>query len=135
MPDITTVVLGASTNPARYAFLATQRLQEYGFTAIPIGIKEGKIGEIDIVMGRPDLENIHTVTLYLNPMRQKEYYDYILGLQPKRIIFNPGTENSELMELAKQHNVETIEACTLVMLSIGNYADTNDTSIKKDEQA
>jgi len=124
MPDITTVVLGASTNPARYAFLATQRLQEHGFTAIPIGIKEGKIGETDIVVGRPALENIHTVTLYLNPMRQKEYYDYILELQPKRIIFNPGTENNELIELAKTHNIETIEACTLVMLSIGNYANS-----------
>lgn len=131
MPDITTVVLGASTNPARYAFLATQRLQEHEFPVIPIGIKEGRIGNVDIVVGRPDLENIHTITLYLNSMRQKEYYDYILGLQPKRIIFNPGTENSELIQLAKEHNIETIEACTLVMLSIGNY---DDTSIKKDEQ-
>ena len=76
---------------------------------------------MDIQKGQPQAEEIDTITLYLNPERQKEYYDYILGLQPKRIIFNPGTENFELVRLAKEQGIETEFACTLVMLSVGQY--------------
>ena len=79
------------------------------------------IGNLEIVNGRPVLEDIDTITLYLGPERQREYYDYILSLKPKRIIFNPGTENNELAALAETNGIETVEACTLVMLSIGNY--------------
>lgn len=116
-----TLVLGATPNPDRYAYLATVKLRSYGHEVVPVGIKKGIIGDLEIVSGRPVPEAIDTVTLYLGPERQQEYYEYILSLKPKRIIFNPGTENDELAALAKANGIETVEACTLVMLSIGNY--------------
>ena len=88
-----TIVLGASPDPSRYAYHAVQRLVEKGEEVIPIGIREGRIAGIEIVIGKPELPNIHTVTIYLNVQHQKEYYDYILSLKPERIIFNPGAEN------------------------------------------
>lgn len=116
-----TVVLGASPNPSRYSNRAVHRLQANGFEAVPVGIREGEIAGIEIIKGEPDIEGVDTITLYLNPQRQEAYYDYILGLNPKRIIFNPGTENSELINLAKEKGIETEIACTLVMLSVGDY--------------
>lgn len=116
-----TLVLGASLKPHRYSNIATKRLKKYGHEVVPIGLREGKIEGISILKGQQDVKGIDTVTLYLNPKRQVEYYDYILGLKPKRIIFNPGTENMELEELAQAQGIETAIACTLVMLSIGNY--------------
>ena len=116
-----TVVLGATPNPARYAFLATQRLTKYGHEVIPVGIREGDIDGIPIQQGQPIVDNTDTITLYLGPERQPPYYDYIFSLQPKRIIFNPGTENPELKHLAEENGIETVEGCTLVMLSIGAY--------------
>jgi len=116
-----TVVLGASPNPARYAYAATQRLQRNGHEVIPLGIREGEIEGIPIQVGTPELEDVDTITLYLNPKRQEQYYDYILGLQPNRIIFNPGTENPELVHLATEQGIKTEIACTLVMLSVGTY--------------
>lgn len=116
-----TVVLGASTNPTRYSHRAVGLLLEKGVEPIPVGIKRGDIEGIPILHGTPDLEDVHTVTLYLNPERQKAYYDYILGLAPKRIIFNPGTENPELIRLAKENGIEVEIACTLTMLVVGNY--------------
>lgn len=116
-----TLVLGATPNPDRYAYLATVKLRSYGHEVVPVGIKKGMIGDLEILNGRPVSEDIDTVTLYLGPERQREYYEYILSLKPKRIIFNPGTENDELADLAKANGIETVEACTLVMLSIGNY--------------
>ena len=117
----TTVVLGASANPARYSNLAVKMLKLHGHEVIPIGIREGPIENIPIIIGRPEIKNIDTITLYLNSQRQKEYYDYIFKLQPKRIIFNPGAENPELEKLAQEKGIETLEACTLVMLSTGQY--------------
>lgn len=116
-----TLVLGASTNPERYSFLAVQRLTTHKHPVVAIGNKAGSIGSTEIITTHPILENIDTVTLYLNPSHQKEYYNYILSLKPKRIIFNPGTENKELFELALQNNIQPIEACTLVMMSTGQY--------------
>lgn len=116
-----TVVLGATTNPARYSYIATTRLQNHDIEAIPIGIRVGDIKGTEIQQGMPELEDVHTVTLYLNPTRQEPYYDYILGLKPKRIIFNPGTENPVLAKKAREQGVETVVGCTLVMLSVGNY--------------
>ena len=116
-----TVVLGASPDPGRYSHLAIHRLAQHGHEAVPVGIRDGRINGIEIQKGKPFIENTDTVTLYLNPSRQKEFYDYILGLKPKRIIFNPGTENDELVELAKKNNIEPVEACTLVMLATGQY--------------
>ena len=116
-----TLVLGATTNPARYGFIATSRLKMYGYEVVPVGIREGDIEGIDILLGKPEVEGVDTITLYLNPKRQEEYYEYILSLKPKRIIFNPGTENPELIKIAQERGIETEIACTLVMLSVGNY--------------
>ena len=116
-----TVVLGASNNPARYAYLATQRLLQHGHEVVPIGVKNGEVLGLEILHGQPAVDDVDTVTLYLGPPRQEEYYQYILSLHPKRIIFNPGTENPELMQLARENGIETVEGCTLVMLSIGAY--------------
>jgi uncharacterized protein len=116
-----TLVLGATPNPERYAYMATQRLKNAGHEVLPVGRKKGVIEGIGIENETPQYEGVDTVTLYLNPDNQKPYYDYILSLHPKRIIFNPGTENWELVRLAKEQGIETEIACTLVMLSVGNY--------------
>lgn len=116
-----TVVLGASDNPARYSFLAVEKLKRFGHDVVAIGKKEGKVGDTDVITERPDVKNVDTVTLYLNPQHQKQYYDYILSLHPRRIIFNPGAENDELYDLAKTNGIQPVEACTLVMLSTGQY--------------
>ncbi|CAN5177201.1 CoA-binding protein [soil metagenome] len=113
-----TVVIGASPNPARFANIAVKMLKSYGYETVPVGIKTGEVAEIPILdlRQKPKLENVDTITLYLGPQNQAEWYDYILGLNPNRIIFNPGTENWELEEKAREQNIETVEGCTLVML-------------------
>jgi len=116
-----TLVLGASTNPSRYSYLAINRLSAYKHPIVAIGLKEGKVGNVSIVKGKPELNDVDTVTLYLNPTNQKPYYDYILSLKPKRIIFNPGTENYELEQMARESGIKPLEACTLVMLGTGQY--------------
>lgn len=116
-----TLVIGASANPARYSYLAVQKLSEHQHPVIALGIKKGLIGNTEIEMERKAFEQIDTVTLYINPFHQKEYYGYILALKPKRIIFNPGTENEELFKLAQQKGIKPVEACTLVLLSTGQY--------------
>ena len=115
------LVLGASENPSRYSYLAMRKLTSHGHPVVAIGKRKGKVGEVDIETNHLPHENIHTITLYLNPTNQKPYIDYILDLKPKRIIFNPGTENDELIKSAKQHGIEPVLGCTLVMLSVGNY--------------
>lgn len=116
-----TLVLGASNNPSRYSYLAMHRLIEAGHEAIPLGVKKGEVAGKRILNELELIEGIDTITLYLNAERQKSYYDYILNLKPKRIIFNPGTENFELANLAKKQGIEILNACTLVMLSIDSY--------------
>ncbi len=116
-----TIVLGATPNPERYAYRATVRLKQKGHEVIPVGNKKGEIEGIKIENRTPQYEGVDTITLYLNPDNQKPYYDYIFSLKPKRIIFNPGTENFELIKLAKEKGIETEIGCTLVMLSINNY--------------
>jgi len=116
-----TVIIGASTNPERYGYKATVALQNKHHEAIPVGIKEGVINGTQILLGKPELKDVDTVTLYVGPQNQPEWYDYVIGLKPKRVIFNPGTENSQFENLLQKNNIEPIEACTLVMLSIGNY--------------
>lgn len=118
-----TVVLGASPNPSRYAYTAANMLHERAIPFVPVGIKTGNILGKPILNLRekPLLQDIHTVTLYIGPQHQDEWYDYILSLKPKRIIFNPGTENQELMNLAKTNGIEVVPACTLVLLSTGQY--------------
>lgn len=116
-----TLVLGASPNPARYSYLAVQRLNANEHPVVALGIKKGSIGTTVIETEKTPFNDIDTVTLYLNPTHQKEYYSYIFALAPKRILFNPGTENDELVELANQQGIKTQEACTLVLLSTGQY--------------
>jgi len=116
-----TVVLGASSNPARYSYLAIQRLRAHNHPVVAIGRRVGHVADIDISKEHLEENDVDTVTLYLNPGNQVEYYDYILNLHPKRIIFNPGTENDELIEKARKNNIKPVIACTLVMLSTGQY--------------
>lgn len=116
-----TVVIGASDNPERYSYKATVALQKHQHEVIPVGIQNGEINGIPIIKGKVDITNVDTITLYVGRKNQLYWYDYIIGLKPKRVIFNPGTENPELEELLQQNKIEAIEACTLVMLSIGNY--------------
>ncbi len=116
-----TLVLGASPNITRFSNKAVNLLSDYGHEVVPLGIRKGIINDIDILLGKPELKDIHTVTLYLGQTKQKDYYNYILSLNPKRIIFNPGTENEEFRKLAEQQNIETVENCTLVMLNTGIF--------------
>lgn len=121
MSEKITLVLGASDNPARYSNMAINKLRGHKHPVVAIGKKTGKVNDINVETQPREIPNIDTVTLYLNPTNQKPYYDYILNLHPKRIIFNPGTENEELERLAAEKGIEPIEACTLVMLSTGQY--------------
>ena len=116
-----TLILGATENPDRYAYKAAQRLTEKGHDVYAIGRREGNVFGTAITTEKVSFNNVDTVTLYLSPQNQKEYYDYILSLKPRRVIFNPGTENPELIELLKINGIEVEVGCTLVMLSIGNY--------------
>lgn len=117
-----TLVIGASTNRSRYAYLAVNKLLDKGHEVIPLGIEQGHINGIPIETERKPFNDVDTVTLYINPVIQKEYYDYILNtIKPGRIIFNPGTENREFKKLAATKGIETMEACTLVLLSTGQF--------------
>ncbi len=116
-----TLVLGASDNPERYSFLAINRLKAAGHDVIGIGKQKATVAGVEIQTEQTSIKDLHTITIYLNPLHQKNYYDYILSLKPKRIIFNPGTENEELAQLALKQNIQPVEACTLVMLSTGQY--------------
>ncbi len=118
-----TVIIGATTNPSRYAYFAADRLTNAGHEIVPVGIKKGEVfgEEIQDIKQAPQVEDVDTVTLYLGARHQPEYYDYLLSLNPKRIIFNPGTENPELVKLANEQGIQTENACTLVMLGSGVY--------------
>jgi predicted CoA-binding protein len=116
-----TLVLGASQNPARYSNLAIQRLRAHGHPVVALGRRKGIVNDTEIITSPIDEKDIDTVTLYLNPGNQKQYYDYIMSLNPARIIFNPGTENDELESMARKKGIKAQEACTLVLLSTGQY--------------
>jgi predicted CoA-binding protein len=118
-----TLVVGATDNPERYAYRAVELLQAKGVPVVPIGIKKGVVfgEEIIDLRQKPVLAGIHTITLYLGPSNQSEWIDYLIGLEPKRIIFNPGTENPQFFQKAKAAGIEALEACTLVMLTTGQF--------------
>ncbi|MBK7344411.1 MAG: CoA-binding protein [Saprospiraceae bacterium] len=117
-----TLVIGASPNPLRYAYSAVEQLRWKGHEVIAVGHREGRIEDVDILTEWPTIiPDLDTITLYLGPQNQKPVYQQILGYHPRRIIFNPGTENPELMRMAREAGIEVVQACTLVMLSIGNY--------------
>lgn len=116
-----TLILGASDNPARYSYLALNKLKAYGHDVVAIGKRKTQVNDTAIENSMIPVDDVHTITLYLNAANQVPYYDYILSLKPKRIIFNPGTENPALENLAEENGIEVQEACTLVMLSTNQY--------------
>ena len=116
-----TLVLGASLKEARYSFKAINKLKENNIPVVALGLRKGKVAAIVVDTEMVPYKNIDTVTLYLNPKRQEAYYSYIINLQPKRVIFNPGTENTYFVKLLQENNIETEVACTLVLLSINQY--------------
>lgn len=116
-----TLVIGASTNPQRFSYLAIKSLVKHNVEVVAIGLKQGAVDGILISVERPMHEGIHTISLYLNAERQREYLDYIISLKPRRIIFNPGTENGDLLKLARANGIEPVFDCTLVMLNNGKY--------------
>ena len=117
----TTLVIGASLKPERYSNIAIKKLRHFKHDVKAFGLKPGKVEDVSIDTELMPYKDIDTVTLYLNPQRQKPYYDYIMGLNPKRVIFNPGTENSEFYNILEQNNIAFEVACTLVLLSTGQY--------------
>jgi uncharacterized protein len=118
-----TVIIGATSNPSRYAYIAAEMLTEYDHEIVPVGIKTGEVFGKPIldIRKHPAVEEVNTVTLYIGPQHQAEWYDYILMLKPKRIIFNPGTENPEFEKRAENLGIEAVEGCTLVMLRSNQY--------------
>lgn len=116
-----TLVLGASDNPDRYSNMAMKRLAAHQHPVVAVGRKQTAVNGIEVHKEHVAAEGVDTVTLYLNPQNQVEYYNYILDLKPKRIIFNPGTENPELMRKAREAGIQPVTACTLVMLATGQY--------------
>ena len=117
----TTLVFGASLKAERYSNLVIHRLIAKGHDVKAFGLRKGVVASVNIDTELLPYEGIDTVTLYLNPKRQVEYYDYIIGLNPKRVIFNPGTENVEFYELLSKNNIPYEEACTLVLLGTNQY--------------
>ncbi|HKR07266.1 MAG TPA: CoA-binding protein [Bacteroidia bacterium] len=116
-----TLIIGASEKEWRYSFLAVNKLLDHGHEVAALGVREGKIREVNIETGFPEIKDVDTITLYLSEKNQKSYYDYILKLKPSRIIFNPGAENKELWEIAEKNGIEPVDACTLVLLSTGQF--------------
>lgn len=116
-----TLVLGASLKPNRYSNMAVRKLVNYGYEVVAFGLKTGEEAGIVIDTQLKLYKNLDTVTLYVNPKKQKDYYNYIVGLNPKRVIFNPGTENPEFYKILKDNNIYFEEACTLVLLSTNQY--------------
>ena len=121
MKNNKTLVLGASTKPDRYAYLAITMLVEKGHSVLAIGQNAGEVAGVKIQTKAIPLKNIDTITLYLNPTRQRDYYNYIVESKPKRVIFNPGTENPEFYQLLELNNIKAEVACTLVLLTTDQY--------------
>ncbi len=116
-----TLVIGATEKTDRYAYKAVEQLLHHSHPVVAIGQKAGEVLGVKIQTGLPELKDIDTVTLYVGPANQISYYDYILSLKPRRVVFNPGTENPEFEKRVEEAGIIAQEACTLVMLSIGNY--------------
>lgn len=121
MKNKKTVVIGASAKPEKYAYLAVAKLVENGHSVLAIGQNVGEVAGVKIHTKAIPLKNIDTVTLYLNPTRQRDYYNYIVEAKPKRVIFNPGTENPEFYQLLALNNIKVEVACTLVLLATNQY--------------
>lgn len=118
---MTTLVIGASEKPERYAHQAVRELVAQGEAVRALGVREGAIGEVPIETGRPVIPDVDTVTLYIGPERQADLIDYIIELKPRRVIFNPGTENPGTEQRLRLAGIQPVEACTLVMLRTGQW--------------
>jgi predicted CoA-binding protein len=116
-----TLVLGASANPSRYSYLAVNRLREHAHPVVAIGKKTSRVADVAVQAEVAPIPDLDTVTLYLNPANQKIYYDYILSQHPRRVIFNPGAENPEFEKILNDNGIQTMEACTLVLLGTGQF--------------
>jgi len=116
-----TLVVGGSLKPHRFSNKAIHLLRNYGHPVVSVGLREGIVAGVKIEKGKPDFKDIHTITLYLGPQNQPGFYDYLIGLKPKRIIFNPGTENYEFERKAKDNGIEVVNYCTLIMLNDGSF--------------
>ena len=116
-----TVVLGASPNPIRFSHKAVKSLLRHDREVVAVGFRDGLIEEEEILVGQPEIHDVHTVSIYIGSSRQTEYYDYIISLKPKRVIFNPGTVNPEFMAKLKNQDIEPVNACMLVMLNEGEF--------------
>src|SRR5688572_12626712 len=116
-----TLVIGASENPERYSFKAIHQLVKAGHEVKAIGLRKGMVAGIPIETGQPAFEGIDTITLYVGPAKQPDFYEYFLSLHPRRVIFNPGTENPELFNLLREKKIEVEIACTLVLLASHSY--------------
>ena len=116
-----TLILGATPDPERYAYLAAERLANSGHTIVNVGIKSGEVAGVPIEPAKVIHPDIDTITLYVGPQHQRLLYHYILRTNPRRILFNPGAENMELQKLANERGIATESACTLVLLSTGQY--------------
>ncbi|WP_299017777.1 CoA-binding protein [uncultured Polaribacter sp.] len=119
--DKKTLVIGASLKSQRYSNKAIKRLTANNIAVVALGLRAGEVAGVSIDTSNMPYENINTVTLYLNPKRQVGYYNYIISLQPERVIFNPGTENMEFVKLLQEHNIKSEIACTLVLLATKQY--------------
>jgi len=121
MKSMRTLVIGASEKLERYSNKAIRKLLRYGHQVVPLALRAGEVKGLHFETGFPDLEDVHTITMYIGPQRQTPYYDYILKLNPQRIIFNPGTENEELMKLTAKQGIKNVTDCTGVMLDSGIF--------------
>ena len=121
MKNKKTLVLGASLRPDKYANIAINKLVEKGHTVLAIGQNQGEVAGVKIYTKQIPLTNVDTVTLYLNPLRQRDYYNYIIEIKPKRVLFNPGTENPEFYQLLRGNGIKVEVACTLVLLATNQY--------------
>ena len=116
-----TVVIGASPNATRYSYKAVRKLDKYGHNVVPLGIRKGNIDNFEIITDKPALTDIDTVTMYVGPQNQKNWIEYIYSLNPKRIIFNPGTENSDFINDARKKGIDVLTTCTLILLDSGGF--------------
>ncbi|SEA82498.1 CoA-binding protein [Pedobacter hartonius] len=116
-----TLIIGATPNPARYAYRAAQMLKSKGHSIVNVGIKNGEVAGVAIEKPGEIHDDIDTVTMYIGPALQSDYFDYLLKTKPRRVVFNPGTENDKLEKFLNENGIETLNACTLVLLATGQY--------------
>ncbi len=116
-----TLVLGATDNPDRYSCKAVKALLRNDYEVVPVGLRAGTIKETEILTGMPQVENVDTVLIYMGIKKQKDYYEYIQNLKPRRVVFNPGAENPELQDLLKDQGIEIVKDCALIMINTDAY--------------